>query len=124
MATTRTPLELATNVLLHWNIISAEDTPAPSDSNYIIRRYHDLYESMSLDDETYWGVSAIPAAIFEPLTQMMALIVMAPFGKMPSGLTPSQYAQSLDEGLRVLRRLLRRTTHVRSANETVYVDDF
>ena len=26
MATTRTPLELATNVMLHWNIIAAEET--------------------------------------------------------------------------------------------------
>jgi len=124
MATTRTPLELATNVLLHWNIIAAEETPSPTDSQYVIKRYTDLYETMSVDDETYWAVDAIPAAIFEPLTQMMALIVMAPFGKMPAGMTPSQYAQSLDEGLRVLRRLLRRTTNVRSAETTTYAEDF
>jgi len=49
---------------------------------------------------------------------------MAPFGKMPAGMTPSQYAQSLDEGLRVLRRLLRRTTNVRSAETTTYAEDF
>jgi len=46
MATTRTELELATNVLLHLNIISAEETPAPTDSNYVINRYRDLFNEM------------------------------------------------------------------------------
>lgn len=124
MSTTRTESELAKNVLLHWNIVAAEETPAASDSNYVIKRYRDFYETMAVNDETYWSVDAIPSAIFEPLTLMVALIVMAPFGKIPAGMTPAQFAESLDEGLRVLRRLLRRTTNVRSANTSTHFEDF
>lgn len=117
MATTRNPLELATNVLLHLNIVAAEETPAPSDSNYVIKRYHDLFEEMGSNDETYWEVEAIPAAIVEPLTQMVALLVMPAFGKPVD-------AVSMDEGLRVLRRRLRRTVNVRSAETATHFEDF
>lgn len=123
MATTRTPLELATNVLLHLNIVAAEETPAPSDSNYVIKRYHDLFEEMGSNDETYWEVEAIPAAIVEPLTQMIALIVEKPFGKA-AAMPPAEYAESLDEGLRVMRRRLRRTVNVRSAETATHFEDF
>jgi hypothetical protein len=117
MSTTRTPLELATNVLLHLNIIAAEETPSPSDSNYVIKRYRDLFEEMSVNDETYWSVNDVPAAIVEPLTQMVALLIMPAFGKPVD-------PQSMDEGLRILRRRLRRTVNIRSADTATHFEDF
>lgn len=123
MATTRTELELATNVLLHLNIIAAEETPAPTDSNYVINRYRDLFNEMSLNEETYWTVTAVPAEIFEPLTQMVAMIVEKPFGKA-AAMQPAEYAVSLDEGLRVMRRRLRRTVNTRSAETSTHFEDF
>ena len=63
MATTRTELELATNVLLHFNIIAAEESPSASDSTYVIGRYRDLFNEMTLNDETYWSIGQVPAEI-------------------------------------------------------------
>ena len=83
MATTRTELELATNVPLHFNIIAAEESPSASDSTYVIGRYRDLFNEMTLNDETYWSIGQVPAEIFEPLTQMVALTVEKAFGKAP-----------------------------------------
>ena len=123
MATTRTELELATNVLLHFNIIAAEETPSPTDSAYVIGRYRDLFNEMALNDETYWNVDKVPAEIFEPLTQMVALTAEKAFGKA-AAMPPAQYAASLDEGLRILRRRLRRTVNVRSAETPTYAEDF
>lgn len=123
MATTRTDLELATNVLLHLNVIAAEETPAPSDSNYVIKRYNDLFNEMASNDETYWTIDAVPSEIFEPITQMVALIVEKPFGKA-APMAPSDYAASLDEGLRIMRRRLRRTVNVRSAETATHFEDF
>lgn len=117
MATTRTPLELATNVLLHLNIIAAEETPSPSDSNYVIKRYRDFYDEMAVDDGLYWAADDVPAAIFEPLTQMVALLVMPAFGKPVD-------PQTMDEGLRILRRRLRRTVNIRSADTATHFEDF
>lgn len=117
MATTRTPLELATNVLLHLNIIAAEETPAATDSNYVKKRYYDFFDEMSVNDEIYWSQDTIPAAVFEPLTQMMALIVMPAFGKP---VDPG----SMDEGLRILRRRLRRTVNTKSDELATQFEDF
>ena len=66
MATTRTELELATNVLLHFNIIAAEESPSASDSTYVIGRYRDLFNEMTLNDETYWNIGQVPADGVEP----------------------------------------------------------
>jgi len=123
MATTRTELELATNVLLHFNIIAAEESPSASDSTYVIGRYRDLFNEMTLNDETYWSIGQVPAEIFEPLTQMVALTVEKAFGKA-AAMPPADYARSLDEGLRILRRRLRRTVNVRSAEMPTYAEDF
>lgn len=106
--TTRTTQELAVNVLLAMNIIAAEETPSAADSNYVIARYGDLFEEMMVNDEFYWDETSIPAAVFEPLTQMMCLIVGPAFGRTVS-------VGDMDEGLRILRRRLRRTVNVKSA---------
>jgi len=117
MATTRTTAELAANVLLALNIIAAEEQPSSRDSQYVIKRYQDLYDEMMVNDEFYWSQSDIPAAVFEPLTQMMALIVMPAFGKLVD-------PQTMDEGLRILRRRLRRTVNVKSDELPTYAEDF
>jgi len=117
MATTRTTADLATNVLLALNIIAAEETPSARDSQYVTRRYTDLFEEMMVNEEFYWPVADIPASVFEPLTQIMALIVSPAFGKPVDPV-------SMDEGLRILRRRLRRTVNVKSDELPTHFEDF
>lgn len=117
MATTRTPGELAKNALLALNIVAAEETPSAADSQYVIQRYTDLFEEMMVNDEFYWPVSEIPASVFEPLTQIMALIIMPAFGEP---VTPEE----MDDGLRILRRRLRRTVNIKSDELATHFEDF
>jgi hypothetical protein len=117
MATTRTPSELAKNVLLAPNIIAAEETPSAADSQYVIQRYTDLFEEMMVNDEFYWPLNEIPAAVFEPLTEMMVLIISPAFGEPVD-------AASMDEGLRILRRRLRRTVNIKSDELATQFEDF
>lgn len=119
MATTRTPSELATNVLLDLGIIPGDATPAAADSNYVIKRYEDLYEELADPEEqiVYWPLGEIPRAVFEPLTQIVSLTVAKAFG-FP------QTPQQLEQGMDVFKRRLRRHTHKRSAETAVGFEDF
>lgn len=99
--TTRTEAELADNVLRDLGVLDALDTASSSDANYVIGRYRSLYEELADDQLAYWPVAEIPSVIFEALTQYVVLSVARPYGKMVS-------AVDLEEGLRVIRRRLRR----------------
>lgn len=116
---TRTPTELAANVLLHLGVVASDATPSAADSSYVIKRYQDLYEELADPDEhiVYWDQDAIPRVVFEPLTQLVALTVSTPFG-FP--VTPQQ----LEAGIEIFKRRLRRHTHKRPAELPVEVDDF
>jgi hypothetical protein len=115
--TTRTPTELAKNVLLHLNICDAQSSPSAADNDYLIARYRDIYEELSEDHIAYWPADEIPRVVFEPLTQYMALCVSKPFGV-------SVAASEMEEGLRIFRRRLRRHTHRRSAELPATFEDF
>lgn len=119
MATTRTPSELATNVLLDLGVIDSHAAPAAADTNYVIKRYQDLFEELADPDEqiVYWELSDIPRAVFEPLTQLMSLTVAKAFG-FP------QTPQQLEQGMEIFKRRLRRHTHKRPAELPVEVEDY
>ena len=116
---TRTPTELANNVLLHLGVVASDATPSAADSSYVIKRYQDLYEELADPDEqiAYWDQDEIPRVVFESLTQLVALTVSNPFGFPVS-------PQQLEAGIEIFKRRLRRHTHKRPAELPVEVEDF
>lgn len=114
---TRTALELATNVLLDWGIIPSDDTASAADVALIIRRYQNILEEFAEDGLAYWDYNAIPTVIFEPLTQIMALVVARSFGKPVP-------AADMEAGMQIFKRRLRRHAHVVASGEPTRVENY
>ena len=115
--TTRTKTELAQNVGLHLNLIDAEGSLESRDHDYIVKRYLDLWAEFEDDKMAYWDADAIPAVVFEALTQIMALSVGPAFGRRVT-------VRDLDDGLNTFRRRIRRHTRVRSADLPAETESF
>ena len=113
----RTTTQLARNVLLHLGVVAAEDQPSAADLQFVTDRYTDIHAELTGDGMAYWPVSAIPANVFEPLTQLVALSVSGPFGKMVA-------PRALEDGMDIFKRRLRRRTHTRPAELPVEFEDF
>lgn len=107
--TTRTPLELARNVLLHLGKMDATGTPDAADSTYIMARYEDMHAELLDEGIGYWPVDLIPAVIFEPLTHYVGLSVSKAFGGREMSIA------EMEDGLAQCKRRIRRHAHKRSA---------
>lgn len=114
---TRSALELATNVMTDWGLVSGGETPSSSDTTMIISRYKNVLEELAEDDLAYWPYDAIPSVIFEPLTQIMALVVGRAFGKQVS-------FGDLEQGMDLFKRRLRRHAHVPASGLPTRVQNF
>lgn len=114
---TRTATELAANVLLSWGLISADETPSAADSSMIVKRYNNILEELADDNLAYWDADKIPTIIFEPLTEIMAIVVARAFGKPVS-------AADMEAGMEIFKRRLRRHAHVLSSGLPTRVENF
>lgn len=115
--TTRTKVELGTNVMRALGLVNAGESPSAADLSYVSGRYEDLLAELVDDDLAYWSSDAIPSVIFEPLTQLVALSVGEAFG-LPA------MVENLEEGRRVLKRRLRRHTSKKSSGVAIEFEDF
>lgn len=114
---TRTALDLAANVMSDWGLIGANETPSAADATLIINRYKNILEELAEDNLAYWTYDAIPSVIFEPLTQIMALVVGRAFGKQVS-------FSDLEQGMDLFKRRLRRHAHVVASGMPTRVQNF
>jgi hypothetical protein len=103
---TKQALELAAAVLRDNGKLSAEETIASADSDYIIGKYRSKLEDWREEGLVYWSYNEIPEVVFDTLSALVWNEVSNAFGVR---VTPEDRVQRETILLRRLRRHMGRS---------------
>lgn len=109
---TKTAIELATAVLRDNAKLSAEETIASADSNYIVGKYRTKLEDWSEEGLVYWSYNEIPNVVFDTLSALVWNEVSSAFGVV---VTPEDRVR---REIILLRRLRRHMGRAKSGFQT------
>lgn len=84
MSLTRTPAELALEVLRSMAVIDATESLTAEDQTYLTGIYYDCYEEMFDERLAYWLKDEIPRAIFSAIRDLIANEVRGAYGEPQS----------------------------------------
>lgn len=118
---TKTKLQLATDVLRDLGIIDASETvdETNADVAFVIDKYEDKFQELAAPglELTYWSQDAIPNAIFNTLVDLIANDVAGAFGQ-PQSMADKHGTEEL------IIRKLRRHVSIEASNTPTSADYF
>lgn len=117
--TSRSLSDLTLAVMQDLVVIDAFDNPSASDHALIRGRYEAILENLKEEGLAYWDEGAIPLAVFQPVTDLVALHCGGAFGRPKVGSFSDIEAAEIS-----IKRRIRRHTHKLPSGVALTQDDF